>query len=109
MTGSISASGNIMSIIDNGRCTTTVIPGKECFFRMFKECTSLTTPPELPATTLKEYCYGYLFHNCSSLLVAPELPASISKSCYHGMFDGCTSLSMPPALPMTDLDSMCYN
>jgi len=31
MTGSISASGNIMSLIDNGACTTTAIPNVGCF------------------------------------------------------------------------------
>ena len=31
-----------------------------CYTYMFYGCTSLTTAPELPATTLEEYCYAYI-------------------------------------------------
>lgn len=34
---------------------------------MFLNCTSLTTAPELPATTLVNYCYSNMFDGCSSL------------------------------------------
>ena len=34
---------------------------------MFKGCWSLTSAPELPATTLADYCYYYMFENCSNL------------------------------------------
>jgi hypothetical protein len=34
---------------------------------MFRGCTSLTVAPELPATTLVNYCYGYMFYGCTSL------------------------------------------
>ena len=34
---------------------------------MFYGCTSLTTAPELPATTLADYCYGSMFQGCSNL------------------------------------------
>jgi hypothetical protein len=34
---------------------------------MFRGCTSLTTTPELPATTLANYCYYNMFYNCSNL------------------------------------------
>ena len=34
---------------------------------MFQNCTSLTTAPELPATTLVQYCYQYMFGGCSNL------------------------------------------
>ena len=34
---------------------------------MFSGCTSLTTAPVLPATTLKSYCYSYMFRGCSKL------------------------------------------
>ena len=34
---------------------------------MFKDCTSLTTAPELPATTLVKYCYSNMFYGCSNL------------------------------------------
>ena len=60
---------------------------------MFYECTSLTTAPELPATTLEVGCYSRMFKECTSLTTAPMLPATILKeSCYEEMFSGCTSL-----------------
>ena len=34
---------------------------------MFGGCTSLTTAPTLPATTLVEGCYYFMFHNCEKL------------------------------------------
>jgi hypothetical protein len=34
---------------------------------MFANCSSLTTAPALPATTLVRYCYFEMFNNCSSL------------------------------------------
>ena len=34
---------------------------------MFSDCTSLTTAPELPATTLANFCYYNMFNNCTSL------------------------------------------
>ena len=34
---------------------------------MFSGCTSLTTAPRLPATTLADNCYSYMFDSCSNL------------------------------------------
>ena len=66
---------------------------------MFYGCPSLTTAPELPATTLASGCYRYMFSNCTSLTAAPELPATtVTYACYNGMFNGCTSLSAAPTL-----------
>lgn len=61
---------------------------------MFSKCTSLTTPPELPSTTLANRCYGAMFEGCTSLTIAPELPATtLVDSCYNNMFEGCANLS----------------
>ena len=57
-------------------------------------CTSLTTAPNLPATTLASYCYQNMFRSCQSLKTAPELPTTtLAKYCYENMFYGCTSLN----------------
>ena len=50
MTGSIAASGNIMSLLDATMQSTTV--PNYCFYYLFKDCTSLTKAPSLPAETL---------------------------------------------------------
>ena len=61
---------------------------------MFDGCTSLTTAPELPATTLAKRCYYRMFSGCTALTTAPELPATTLESyCYGYMFDGCSKLN----------------
>ena len=81
-----------------------------CYSYMFQNCTSITTAPQLPATTLASYCYQYMFRDCTSLTTAPQLPAtSLASYCYRGMFSGCTSLTETPILPATTLKEYCYN
>ena len=82
---------------------------ESCYEYMFYKCTSLTVAPELPATTLAQSCYEYMFYGCTSLTVAPELPAAtLAESCYESMFNGCTSLTAAPELPATILAKLCY-
>jgi hypothetical protein len=110
MTGKISASGNIMSLLyDDDFENNTTIPCSYCYYCMFEDCTSLESAPELPATTLAEYCYAGMFNNCTSLESAPELPATtLAKGCYVGMFGRCSSLTNAPELPATTLAEECY-
>ena len=83
---------------------------ESCYDSMFQDCTSLTTAPALPATTLAERCYNFMFYGCTSLTTAPALPATtLAGYCYISMFNGCTSLTTAPALPATTLASYCYN
>ena len=80
-----------------------------CFSNMFRDCTSLTTAPSLPATTLANDCYSDMFRGCTSLTTAPSLPATIlADGCYTRMFYGCTSLTTAPSLPATILADSCY-
>ena len=80
-----------------------------CYYQMFYGCTKLVSAPALPATTLQRYCYQSMFSNCKSLTSAPELPATtLASSCYEVMFGGCTSLTTAPALPATTLADYCY-
>ena len=131
MTGKISASGNVDTLLNqNGNATLTnycyshlfngctslttapVLPAttlaNNCYKQMFQGCTSLTTAPDLPATTLANYCYESMFYN-TALTTAPELPATtLANGCYSNMFYGCTSLTSAPELPATTLASNCY-
>ena len=76
---------------------------------MFQGCTNLTTAPELPATTLAEYCYYAMFYGCTSLTTASALLATtLSDMCYYSMFQGCTNLTTAPELPATTLKASCY-
>ena len=135
----IRARGNIASInkgVNDLYKTDYLTVATYCYRSMFKDCTSLTQAPELPATTLgnncyesmfngctslakatgslattlADYCCYSMFYGCTSLTQAPELPATTLKvSCYTYMFYGCTSLKRAPELPAVTLTSMCYN
>ena len=108
MSGSIAASGNVMSLVDSDVETTT-IPNEYCFADLFYECSALTSAPELPATTLKNYCYYEMFYRCTSLAKAPELPAmNLAEGCYYELFSCCKNLTIAPALPANELKEYCY-
>lgn len=82
---------------------------ESCYLEMFSGCTSLTVAPQLPATTLADKCYHSMFKNCTSLISAPQLPATtLEASCYEAMFNRCSSLTIAPELPATILVSTCY-
>ena len=105
MTGTIESSGNIQSLMNYSDST-----NNYCYFKLFQNCTSLRTAPQLSATTLYEGCYKTMFGGCTSLTAAPKLPATtLVKSCYSSMFNGCTSLTDAPQLPATTLATDCYN
>ena len=136
MSGRISASGSVMSLIHEDipdefpntsrgsifarlfyDCTSLVDAPKlpaltmasSCYKEMFFGCTSLVTAPELPATTLANSCYDSMFKDCTSLENAPELTCSTMYDyCYVSMFEGCTSLVKAPELPATTLAGQCY-
>ena len=83
----------------------------DCYYDMFRSCTSLTTAPELPSTTLAAYCYHSMFYGCSKLTKAPELPATtLAEGCYHSMFQGCSKLNYIKMLATSKSASDClYN
>ncbi len=108
MSGSIAASGNVMSLVDKDVETTT-IPNDYCFIRLFYKCKALTSAPELPATTLAKGCYENMFWGCANLKSAPALPATnLAGYCYSSMFEKCTNLTSAPELPATTLAHSCY-
>ena len=112
LTGSdIACIGNIENLLDYATVGTRQHPTMAaiCYHSMFRDCTSLTQAPSLPATTLTDHCYENMFQGCTSLTQAPALPATtLAISCYRYMFDGCTSLTQAPDLPATTLANYCY-
>jgi hypothetical protein len=108
MSGTIAASGNVMSLVDSS-CKSLTIPCDYCFRYLFRYCSSLTTAPALPATTLATECYYAMFQGCTALTTAPALPATtLATGCYRGMFYYCSSLTTAPALPAMTLETYCY-
>ena len=110
MTGSIEASGEVYSMLSSNLIDVTTLNGYAyAFYCLFKGCTSLTSAPQLSATTLAPDCYSSMFSGCTSLTSAPRLPATTLVSyCYSNMFSGCTSLTSAPQLSATTLVSYCY-
>lgn len=114
MSGEVSASGNINSLLDNSdgsQLANNEIPNSHCFRELFRDCSALTTIPTLPATTLKDSCYLRMFENCTSLtdLSSVALPATtLTANCYYNMFAGCTSLTHAPNLLGITLATSCY-
>lgn len=109
-TGKFECHGNIMSLLYSDEFEDkTTIPNAYCFSGLFADCSSLTTAPKLPATTLAYGCYDSMFYACKSLTNAPELQATtLADECYYNMFSNCTNLTTAPELPATTLAEMCY-
>ena len=105
LTGSdIACISNIENLLDY----TTVESGAHptmatyCYRSMFRDCTSLTQAPVLPATTLTVSCYAEMFRGCTGLTQAPALPVTtLANYCYDNMFRDCTGLIQAPDLPAT--------
>ena len=105
--GLVAASGDITSLRRFDLEQTTL--ANLCYFSIFRDCTGLTSAPELPATTLASSCYRYMFSGCTGLKSAPELPATtLMVICYGCMFQGCTGLMSAPELPATKLGRNSY-
>jgi len=103
------AQGNIMSLFfgDNFVGQTSLSGKNHAFKGLFyngniRNANNLI----LPATTLAVYCCGSMFKDCTSLTTAPELPATtLSGSCYQFMFKGCTHLNYVKMLA-TDISAI---
>ena len=71
MTGSISASGYVDSLrlksLYNANYGQFQGLAGDCYSYMFRDCTSLISAPELPATFLPYGCYMSMFYGCFSL------------------------------------------
>ena len=71
------------------------LTGKGCYKDLFANCISLVRIKEdiLPSTTLVENCYEGMFRGCTSLETPPQLPALyLPTECYKEMFKDCISL-----------------
>ena len=89
----VACTGDIRTLIDY-KTYNTVDTRNATFRSLFKNCTQLTSAPELPATDLAVGCYISMFSGCTSLETAPELPATtLVVDCYMNMFNGCEKLN----------------
>lgn len=51
-----------------------------CYSNMFQGCTSLTTAPSLPATTLANNCYNSMFYLCTKIKLSTTASGTYTKS-----------------------------
>ena len=73
---------------------------------MFSRCTSLTTPPQLPATALTTGCYYNMFYQNTSLRTSPVLPApTLVQDCYRQMFYNCRNLNTVTCLATSGINT----
>jgi hypothetical protein len=80
-----------------------------CYDGLFADCQGITRAPQLPATTLADWCYCMMFSG-TGITEAPALPATtLSNACYSDMFMNCTSLAAAPELPAPTLVEGCYS
>ena len=103
------AYGNILSLLNATDPSAVSALSDACFFKLFLDCTNLTSAPDIPATSVGINACNTMFSGCTSLIDAPLLSATtISQSCYEKMFLGCTALTSAPALPATTIAVGCY-
>ena len=85
----VACTGDIRTLVDYENYSTAET-GNARFCRLFAWCTSLTSAPELPATTLAYGCYGGMFYGCTSLTdldLSSFDTFNMKKTSW--MFDGC--------------------
>lgn len=111
--GSCNLLGNCNSLIfDNEAQDKASIEGyEECFYSLFDGCSIVNVSPTfLPATTLADWCYSLMFRDCTSLTTAPELPATtLVDRCYSYMFQNCSKLNYIKALFTTTPNNLYTN
>lgn len=114
----ISASGNIMSLIDGENFENLTTVPENAFIKFFQASTTasqnkLTNIEHLrmPATKVSSRCYASMFANNEQLVNVPSdlLPATtLADSCYFQMFYKCTKITDAPTLPAKTLNKYCY-
>lgn len=93
MTWSISASWDISTLL-NKNWTDTVI-WSQSFNQLFVSCSSLTSSPNIPFTTLADWCFNYMFIWCSNLETLPSLKTlTLPGFCYRWMFFNCSKIKI---------------
>lgn len=84
--------------------------GPRCFEEMFLGCYNLPSGPNIPNTTMKDYCCRRMFLGCSALTSIVSMPSTLlAPGCYQEMYRGCSITNVGQnALPATTLYHHCY-
>ena len=108
----ISASGNTNSMLNaTTYITLTNINSSSynyTFNSLFKDCSLLTTCPELFATNIYSYCYINMFRNSGVTSSCALKAASCSYCGYRNMFYDCKNLTSTKAISCTSISSYSF-
>lgn len=87
-----------------------ILPCTYAFAYLFYNCTTIVDASGLKLDRrLRNYAYYYMFYGCTALTTPPELPqTTLQSSCYRRMFQGCKAMTKSPDLPALTLVSNCY-
>jgi hypothetical protein len=112
MTGSISAGGDVTSLLNGYGGDYQMNEGQGgindyCLHSLFQDCTALVKAPNLPSTKLANYSYQRMFYGCTNLVTPPAELIAVTcsvgnnsnyeyRDVYSQMFYGCTSLVNTP-------------
>lgn len=103
----VTVSGDVTSLLSNN-CGDVALSAY-CFAFLFN-ATPIKNSPNMPSTTLADYCYYGTFYGCNKMETASELPATtLARSCYHYLFNGCSMLASAPVLSAETLAASCYS
>ena len=82
----------------------------QCYREMFRNCTSLTSVPNLPAETTSPGCYWNMFRLCNGVTNGNiNLGATtMATDCCRELFRQCGNLTSAPILRATTLEARCY-
>lgn len=66
----------------------------KCCMNMYTGCTNLRVAPAIPATIMEQECFSGMFRDCTSLTRPAEMPQStvLAPKCYENMYYGCTGI-----------------
>ena len=82
----------------------------QCYREMFRNCSSLTSVPDLPAETASPGCYWNMFRLCNGVTYGNiNLGATtMATDCCRELFRQCGNLTSAPILRATTLEARCY-
>ena len=82
-----------------------------CYESMFRNCSGLTSVPNLPATTLTERCYANMFRGAGMTTVPNNMLSAVTMAphCCESMLRECPNLTNAPEIFATTLAEYCCN
>lgn len=86
--GTVEASGNITSLVGDNDSNAMMC------YRLFRNCTKLTSAPELDCKTVLSNSYNAMFEGCTALTGMPWIQATDwANGAFTAMFKNCAQLS----------------